>query len=88
MLGAETKTDQRQRVDFAVIWNFLIGLEALERINGIRSPLPIGFAVEVTAIGESFLDLLITLGRGLQLVSGGGRAAGNPDLGPAIMRMR
>lgn len=88
MLGAQTETDQRKRVDFAVVWNFLIGLKALEGIDGIRTPLPIGFAFEVTAIGKGFLDLLVALWRGLHLVRSDRRAAANPSLGPAGVRMR
>jgi hypothetical protein len=60
----------------------LIGLEALQGVHRIVSPLAIYLAFEITALGKRLLDLLIALGIGMKLVARArscapGRASGN-----------
>lgn len=73
MLCSEPQGIQRERVDFAVVIGDVPGrLKTLERIDGIVPPDAIDVAFEETAIGEGLLDLLVTLGVGMELKAGPG----------------
>jgi hypothetical protein len=69
----QAQARQRECTNFAVFGQFLIRLEALERIDRVILPIPICFAVEIAAVGERALDLGIALRIGMKLITGAGR---------------
>ena len=71
VLRSQSKTCQRERVDFAVVRELLIGLETLQRIHRIVAPLAVDLSFEVPPIGERLLNLLVSFGIGMELVARG-----------------
>ncbi len=82
MFRAETEIDQAERIDLAVWIQLLAGLKTLESVCGIVSPLAVHRAVKVAAISERLLNLLVTFGIRMELVTGRGSLM-NP--GPMTM---
>src|SRR3974377_305762 len=63
-LRSEAQGNQGDRVQLARPLDVLLMLESLESVNGILSPLAIGFTVEVPLGGESLLDFAVALRSG------------------------
>jgi hypothetical protein len=68
MLWTQAQADQRKRIDFAVVRDLLICLEALQSIDRIGSPLPVNLTFKIAAIGQSLLDFLVPFGSRLRLI--------------------
>jgi hypothetical protein len=76
------QTGERERVDLAIVVEFLIGLEALQSIDRIISPFAIHLTLEIAAIGEGLLNLLVALRVRMSLITRArscapGRPSGN-----------
>lgn len=69
MWRSKPQIRKRKRVDFAVVVEFLIGLEALQSVHRVISPLPVYLAFEIAAVGERLLDLLVALWVRMKLIS-------------------
>ena len=81
VFGAKAESDQRQRINFAVIGQLLIGLEAFQSVNRIVVPLAVDLSFEIAAVGKRLLNLLVPLRIRMQLVGRRGR-----DMGPGVSR--
>ena len=74
-----------ERTDLAIVREFLVRLEPLQRVDRVVFPLAIGLAVEVTTIGERLLNLGIAVRIGMELITRTGRFAGDPPLGSSSL---
>lgn len=56
MFWTQPEIREGQRADLAIVEDFLIGLEAFQRIDGVASPFAIYLALEIASIRERLLD--------------------------------
>ncbi len=77
MLWAKSQSSQSESVDFAVTFELLVGLEALESVDRIVVPFAVRLAFEIATISESLLDLRVALRIRMELITGGGSSMGN-----------
>ena len=62
--GAEAEFLKAERVEFAASVHAVVGLEFLQRGDGVRVPLAVGLTLIVTAASERRLDFGDAVGRG------------------------
>lgn len=70
MLWPKPECYQGQRIDFAVVGQFVYGLKLLERIGRLRSPEAIHvLLLHESFVGERLLNLLVALAGGMCLIA-------------------
>lgn len=69
MFRTEPQANKSQGVDFAVSRQVLGSLEALESIDRVISPFAVYLAGKVASLVERFLNFLIALRVGVQLIT-------------------
>ena len=67
MLGAQAQRDDRKRVQLAAGLQVLILLKAAQCIGRIPIPCAAGLSVQITLLGERFLNLSVAVRRGRRL---------------------
>jgi hypothetical protein len=67
MLRPQPQRNDRKRIQFAAGLQVLILLKAPQRVGRILIPNTVGLAVQITLLGQRFLNFLVTVGGGRRL---------------------
>lgn len=69
MFWPKAKAGECERIEFPIVFELLIRLEALQGVHRILAPLAVHLAVEIAAVGERLLNLLVALRVRMELIA-------------------